>query len=40
VYKDDNKTIKGYVVAGQDYAADDTKPFNPVTDTTAYILPQ
>lgn len=40
VYKDDNKTIKGYVVAGQDYTADDTKPFNPVTDTAAYILPQ
>lgn len=40
VYKDDEKTIKGYIVAGQDYKADDPKPFNPVVDATAYILAQ
>ena len=39
VYKDDNKTIKGYVVTGQEYAAEDTaKTFNPVVDTSAYFL--
>lgn len=40
VYKDDEKTIKGYIVAGQDYRADDPKPFNPVVDASAYILAQ
>ena len=40
VFKDDEKTIKGYIVAGQDYQADDTKPFNPVVDASAYILSQ
>ena len=40
VYHDDNTTVKGFVVAGQNYDAADIRPYNPVVDSTTNILPQ
>ena len=40
VFKDDGVTVKGFVVTGQDYDAEDIRPYNPVVDSSSYIIPQ